>query len=389
MGCRKLHIHAKVESPLRVAYRAGQEVENRSLNYYPFGMTKTGEWGANTSLNNEKYQYNGIEYLNDHGLNINMARYRMLDPSIGRWLGVDPAAGATMGMSPYNSMGNSPMMYSDPEGDIPLLVGAAIGVIANGIGNSFNKQPFFRGWGESAFFGAFGAGAANVIGGIASGIAGGVSPTSSSLFAAGAFQAGSHAVVSGAVSMGQGGRFGSGALSGGLSSVAGSFTSSWGTLGQYGVGAATGGFGAWVAGGDFWQGAAIGAIVTGLNHAAHLLEGPIKPPRDPITNKPYLEGYKDAKYIGKKGGRDTWVDPKGRRVFQWDYKKGEVEIFDKRGRNHKGGFDPTDLSRQISKSVGSRVASGYRVILPLNFPVCVPCIEWFLPTTMRDINRGL
>ena len=236
--------------------------------YYPFGMTKTGEWGANTSLNKEKYQYNGIEYLNDHGLNINMARYRMLDPSIGRWLGVDPAADATMGMSPYNSMGNSPMMYSDPEGDIPLLVGAAIGVIANGIGNSFNNQPFFRGWGESAFFGAFGAGAANAIGGIASGIAG-ASPTSNTLFAAGAFQAGSHAVVGGAVTMGQGGRFGSGALSGGLSSIAGSFTSGFGTVGQYGVGAVTGGLGSVIGGGDFWQGAAIGAIVTGLNHAAH------------------------------------------------------------------------------------------------------------------------
>ena len=144
MGCRKLHIHAKVESPLRVAYRAGQEVENRSLNYYPFGMTMTGDWGENTSLNNEKYQYNGIEYLNDHGLNINMARYRMLDPSIGRWLGVDPAA-ATDGMSPYNSMGNSPLMYSDPEGDIPLLALAVASAFVQGSFAHEGGGNFFRG----------------------------------------------------------------------------------------------------------------------------------------------------------------------------------------------------------------------------------------------------
>ena len=357
--------------------------------YYPFGMRMDGDWAENTSLNNEKYQYNGIEYLQDHGLNLNVARYRVLDPSLGRWLGVDPKAELMMGYTPYNAMANNPISFNDPEGDIiPLLVGAAIGVIGNGIGNSFNNQGFFEGWGEAAFFGAFTAGAASAIGGIASGIA-----SSSGGFAAGAFQAGAHATVGGAVSMGQGGSFGSGALSGGLSSVAGSFTSSWGTVGQYGVGAATGGLGSVIGGGNFWEGAVTGAIVTGLNHAAHALTDPIKrPPINPETNRPYLPGFPDAEYKGRKGygssRRHTWVDKKGR-VLQWDSKKGEVEVYDKRGRNHQGGFDPYDRTRRISKAVLTRIATGYRVILPLSFPVCQPCIEWFLPHTHLSTVKGI
>ena len=40
--------------------------------------------------NGTPYQYNGIEHLDDLGLNLNMAFYRTLDPTIGRWRQVDP-----------------------------------------------------------------------------------------------------------------------------------------------------------------------------------------------------------------------------------------------------------------------------------------------------------
>ena len=95
-------------------------------NYQPGGFRIDGDWGENTYLNNEKYQYNSIEYVEDHGLDLSMATYRMLDSKIGRWLGVDPRAEMLPGMTPFNSLANSPLTYSDPDGDLPILAGIAL-----------------------------------------------------------------------------------------------------------------------------------------------------------------------------------------------------------------------------------------------------------------------
>lgn len=71
----------------------------------------------------------------------------------------------------------------------------------------------------------------------------------------------------------------------------------------------------------------------------------IKPPKE-------LEAFPDAKPVKPKtpvkgGGklRPRWKDKKGR-IYEWDYKKGEVEIYDKLGNNHKGGFDPKTGKRR-------------------------------------------
>ena len=56
------------------------------------------------------------------------------------WLQVDPKAEAIKSHSPYNSMGNNPISYVDPEGDIafiPILIGAGIGAISGGISNGW------------------------------------------------------------------------------------------------------------------------------------------------------------------------------------------------------------------------------------------------------------
>ena len=83
-----------------------------------------------------RYGYNGIEELTDFGLGLNHAGYRLHDPALGRWNSVDPQAASLMGMSPYNSMGNSPLMYSDPNGDfIPQLVGGLAGAGLNVFNN--------------------------------------------------------------------------------------------------------------------------------------------------------------------------------------------------------------------------------------------------------------
>ena len=51
---------------------------------------------------------------------MNLATYRGLDPTLGRWWQVDPKAEALRPHSPYNSMGNNPISNVDPEGDFFL-----------------------------------------------------------------------------------------------------------------------------------------------------------------------------------------------------------------------------------------------------------------------------
>src|SRR5690606_13842616 len=85
--------------------------------HYPFGMHQEGPWSPTIDVGN-RYQYNGIEYDESFGLNLNFATFRTLDASTGRWWGVDSQAEMMLGFSPYNSMANNPISYTDPEGDI-------------------------------------------------------------------------------------------------------------------------------------------------------------------------------------------------------------------------------------------------------------------------------
>ena len=96
------------------------------LHYYPHGMKMNGPW-ASVPTNAISYQYNGIDYVDDFGLNVNMATFRTLDPATGRWWSADPKAELYLEMSPYCAMGGSPLMYNDPDGDaLPFIAAAAI-----------------------------------------------------------------------------------------------------------------------------------------------------------------------------------------------------------------------------------------------------------------------
>lgn len=71
------------------------------------------------------------------------------------------------------------------------------------------------------------------------------------------------------------------------------------------------------------------------------------PPKD-------LPAFPDAKPAQRKGEkkRKRWIGIDGK-IYEWDYKKGEVEIYDKTGKKHLGGFDPK-TGRQRSKPVPGR-----------------------------------
>lgn len=83
--------------------------------YYPFGMQMEGRKGGN---NDYRYGYQGSEkddeFHNSEGTSYT-THFRQLDPRLGRWLSIDPKA--TAWESPYVSMGNNPIIYSDVLGD--------------------------------------------------------------------------------------------------------------------------------------------------------------------------------------------------------------------------------------------------------------------------------
>ena len=62
-----------------------------------------------------------------------------------------------------------------------------------------------------------------------------------------------------------------------------------------------------------------------------------------------LPAFPDAKRARRKtrfggGLRARWKDSEGQ-IFEWDYKKGTVERYDRTGQRHLGDFDPANGER--------------------------------------------
>ena len=247
--------------------------------YYPFGMEMNGPW-MDKPEKEINYKFNGIEKVDNFGLDINMATFRTLDPAIGRWWSVDPKAEHDYAGSPYSSMYNNPISFTDPEGDCPVCVaigiGAAVGVFSNGLSNASQGQGFFQGAGKAALWGGISGAASFGIGSAATSLFGeGIS------FGKAAFQAGAHGLSSGTQSHLQGGSFGQGFLSGSISSglSSGATALNFGDAGMIGVGGLGGGIGSAISGGNFFHGFGQGIAVGAFNHALHsAVNGPGDPP---------------------------------------------------------------------------------------------------------------
>ncbi|MEZ5050683.1 MAG: hypothetical protein R2766_13645 [Saprospiraceae bacterium] len=70
------------------------------------------------------------------GSGIGLTTYRVHDPALGRWYQVDPYAEGFYSMSPYCSMANNPIIYTDAEGGFIIqAIGGVVGGVLNVVNN--------------------------------------------------------------------------------------------------------------------------------------------------------------------------------------------------------------------------------------------------------------
>jgi RHS repeat-associated protein len=236
--------------------------------------------------------YTGHEHLVGCGL-INM-NGRLYDPKLHRFHSPDnfiQDPSNTQNFNRYGYVLNNPLKYTDPSGELFLeavLIGAFISALTyTMVGLSTPAGFSLGGLLRSAFMGAFS-------GAVTFGI-GSATSTIGNFFLKASVQALSHGTFQGGMTAVQGGNFWTGFAAGSLASLASSlyqggqsttvnkagvrvgipgtgFNSIGDNLGGAGMitfGTISGGAGAALTGGNFWQGAVTGLVVSGLNHAMH------------------------------------------------------------------------------------------------------------------------
>ncbi|MFZ3254258.1 MAG: RHS repeat-associated core domain-containing protein, partial [Syntrophales bacterium] len=176
-----------------VTNASGTKVEE--IYYYPYGATR-----SNSGSVNVKHKYTGQEEDAETGLYYYGARY--YDPSIGRFISADtivPNPSYPQSLNRYSYGYNNPIIYTDPNGHNPFVIGFIIGALIAGIQSDWDFE-------------------AMVVGGVIGGISGGVFAEASSLTQTalgGVVQSGtSGGMISGMVGGGA-----AGATAGGLSAA--------------------------------------------------------------------------------------------------------------------------------------------------------------------------
>lgn len=233
--------------------------------------------------------YTGHEHLQSIGL-IHM-NGRLYDPKLHRFLQPDNYVQDPFNTQNYNKYGyvlNNPLKYTDPSGEeaitlgVAVIIGAIIAATTYTLTALLADVPFsVGGLAKATFIGAASSAVTFGIGSAAANLFGAASTISKA-----AFQAVAHGTFQGGMTAISGGKFWSGFAAGAISSVASSAFSwdgngakisglGWGDsvrssdLGMIGFGTVSGGAGAALTKGNFWQGAVTGLVVSGLNHAVH------------------------------------------------------------------------------------------------------------------------
>jgi RHS repeat-associated protein len=118
--------------------------------YYPYGGTAIISGKDKTQVQQKRYRYTGKERDDNSGLCYYGARY--LAPWLARWINPD-AAGSIDGLNLYVYVGNNPLKYIDPTGDVKVipadinLANYEIDVLSPIEGTYQNKVAFLLGLG--------------------------------------------------------------------------------------------------------------------------------------------------------------------------------------------------------------------------------------------------
>ena len=301
----------------------GGLVEKRQFDAW--GLLTKVQNGAGVTLTKLTFfdrGYTGHEHLESVGL-INM-NGRVYDPMLHRFLQADSMVQEPYNTQNYNRYGyclNNPLKYTDISGeDFGITFAISMGVaLAVYFGDALiNDRPItFRGIATTVVTTAVSAGISYGIGSAVVGI--------NNLYVRATVQALAHGTAQGTLTAIQGGKFWTGFATGSLSSVMsslwqggehitdrGDFTmkreiingiggAEPGSIGTIFFGSISGGAGAAISGGNFWQGAVTGMIVSGLNHTLHdAFDGDPKPKPKPKNNS------KHNKKSGK-GGQSVGI----------------------------------------------------------------------------------
>lgn len=295
-----LYLHRDYQGTiLAVTDNAGAIVEKRLFDAW--GAVLKVQNGAGVTLAGLTVLdrgYTGHEHLESVGI-INM-NGRLYDPKLHRFLQPDNFIQDPSNTQNYNRYGyvlNNPLKYTDPSGEIvvgvAIGIGAAIAALTYTITALVTDVPFNVGGLVKATF----------IGAASSAVTFGIGSAAGNLFAnfysQAAFSAAAHGTFQGGMTAISGGKFWSGFAAGAISSIAASAWtggSSMSEAGKNGValpntgmsgiggnfassgvgmitfGTVSGGVGAQLTGGNFWQGAVTGLVISGLNHYAHMAD---------------------------------------------------------------------------------------------------------------------
>jgi RHS repeat-associated protein len=96
-----------------------------------------------------------------------------------------------------------------------------------------------------------------------------------------------------------------------------------------------------------------------------------------------LPGFPDAgkRQYNKKSGRYRWKDKDGS-ILEWDKQHGEVEKYDKTGKNHQGPYDP-NTGDQLKDPVPGRTTPKITGAAPTNTKVDKPGFLGVMFTILR------
>jgi RHS repeat-associated protein len=88
--------------------------------YYAFGSTMAGRKFSSGAY---RFGFNGMEKDDEMKGNGNSYDFgaRLYDSRVGRWLAVDPLAAEYPESSPYNGIGNNPILFIDADGRDPII----------------------------------------------------------------------------------------------------------------------------------------------------------------------------------------------------------------------------------------------------------------------------